>query len=151
MNKLIIGSMAAMLSFGAVACSSSSKSSTTTVASSSAATSGVATTTADAATTTSGAGSTGTSTAAPGGAVGPIGTKQAAVLAKTEAELTQAKATFDVSCLSTLIAQLTDADADLILSAVPPATVLTSPAGEALGAKLGSCVTAPTGDVVSTT
>lgn len=146
MNKLIIGSMAAMLSFGAVACSSSSTSSTTTVA-----TSSVATTTADAATSTSAAGSTGTSTAAPGGAAGPIGTKQAAVLAKTEAELTKASATFDASCLSNLIAQLTDADADLILSAVPPATVLASPAGEALGAKLGSCVTAPTGDVVATT
>ncbi len=146
MNKLIIGSMAAMLSFGAVACSSSSKSSTTTAAASS-----VATTTADAASTTSIAGSTVGSSAASGAPAGPIGTKQAAVLAKTEAELTTAKATFDTSCLSNLIAQLTDADADLILSAVPPATVLASPAGEALGAKLGSCVTAPTGDVVATT
>lgn len=146
MNKLIIGSMAAMLSFGAVACSSSSKSTTTTVAASS-----VATTTAGAASTTTIAGATGGTSAAPGAAAGPIGTKQAAVLAKTEAELTKANATFDASCLSNLIAQLTDADADLILSAVPPATVLTSPAGEALGAKLGSCVTVPTSDVVATT
>ena len=72
------------------------------------------------------------------------------MLAKTEAELTAANATFDASCLSKLIAQLTDADADLILSAVPPATVTASPAGEAIGKQLSSCITAPTSAVPTT-
>ena len=130
MNKLIIASMAGLLSFGAVACSSDSKSTSTTVASSTAE-------------------STGDSTVASSGA-GALGTDQAAVLAKTEAEITKAGGTFDDACMSKLIAQLSDADAALILTAVPPNTVTASPAGEAIGKQLNGCVTAPAGSVPTT-
>ncbi|MCU1400551.1 MAG: hypothetical protein JWN62_3660 [Acidimicrobiales bacterium] len=126
MNKLIIGSMAVALSFGAVACSSDSKTATTTTAAAS-----------------------GDSTAVSAGASGALGTKQAAVLAKTEAEITAAGATYDADCLSGLIGQLSDADADLILAQVPPATVTASPAGEAIGKQLEGCVS--TGDSTAST
>jgi hypothetical protein len=131
MNKIIIGSMAALLSFGAVACGSDKKTSSTSA-------------------TTASAG-TGDSTATSSGSAKPLGTKQAAVLAKTEAQLDAASLTYDKTCVSDLISQLTDADADLIMSAVPPETVTASPAGEAIGQQLLSCVTTPTTDVTATT
>ncbi|MCU1364923.1 MAG: hypothetical protein JWL72_3781 [Ilumatobacteraceae bacterium] len=137
MNKLIIGSMAVALSFGAVACSSDSKTATTT-------------TSAAASDASTGASSDAT-TAASTGASGALGTKQAAVLAKTEASITAAGLTYDADCLSGLIGQLTDADADLILAQVPPATVTASPAGEAIGKQIEGCVASSTSGSTAST
>jgi hypothetical protein len=136
MNKVIIGAIAVALSFGAAACSSSKSSSPT------AATDAVATTS---------AGTTGGSTAGSSGSAAPLNTRQAAVLARTETQMTEQGLSYDETCVSNLIAQLSDADADLILAATPPATVTVSPAGEAIGEQLLSCTSPASSDTVTTT
>lgn len=121
MKRLIIGSLALALSFTAAACSDDSSSSGSTTGTAA----------------TAGDGSAGDGTSASDIV---LGEQQQAVLDKTLAQVADAGLVADEACMRELIAQLSDADAALILSIGPGETVTASPDGEAIGQQIINCV-----------
>lgn len=126
MNKLISSTMVVGLLFAAAACSSDKASSTT------AADTAVSTAAATGDTT---AGSTATS------ATGTLAEK---ALAISVAGAKAAGLTVDENCLAGVIAQLSDADKQLIVNGGVGASVTLSTEGEKLSPAAQACVTVPT-------
>ncbi len=136
MKKLMTGSMTIGLLFAVASCGSDSKSSSTSTAGTTIST--------DAGTADTAA--TGDTTAA-GGAVDTSGLSEVQAKAYTiglEGATTGGVA-LDPACFKAIVAQLSDADAQLIVDAGVGGTAKLSAEGEALGAQVGTtCVATPT-------
>lgn len=130
MKKLITGSMAIGLLFAVASCSSDAKSSSTTTAETAISTDA---STADTAATGD--------TTTPAGDIDTSGLSDAQAQAYTMGITGAATAgvTLDPACFKAIIAQLTDADAQLIVDAGPGASPKLSAEGEALGAQASTC------------
>ncbi len=132
MKKLMTGTFAIGLMLAAASCGSSA-----------------ATTSSASATTTEGTGAAGSGAAATG-ALTPTQTK---VVSDGIASAAKSGVTLDEACFKAVVAQLTEADAQLIVAAGPNGSPKLSPAGEALGVKATACAKnastttgAPSGD-----
>ncbi len=74
------------------------------------------------------------------------GSKQKDVVARTMNDATTAGVTADEACVTKVIAQLSDADMQLILASPAGSQVKLSDAGEAVGKQLASCISTDTTD-----
>ena len=118
MKKLMTGTFAIGLMLAAASCGSSA-----------------ATTSSAGATTTAGTGAAGTVAAATG-SLTPTQTK---VVSDGIASAAESGVTLDQACFKAVVAQLTEADAQLIVAAGPNGSPKLSAAGEALGVKAAAC------------
>ncbi len=117
MKKLMTGTFAIGLMLAAASCGSS------------------AATTSSGGATTAGTGAAGTVAAATG-SLTPTQTK---VVSDGIASAAKSGVTLDEACFKAVVAQLTEADAQLIVAAGPGGNPKLSAAGEALGVKAAAC------------
>ncbi|MCU1391964.1 MAG: hypothetical protein JWM34_392 [Ilumatobacteraceae bacterium] len=143
MKRLMTSSMVIGLLFAAASCGSDKKTTATTTADSTAVTTAVSTAGSTATSdTTAASTATGgsTATAASVDTTG-LSAEQAQALTISIQGAAAAGVTLDASCLKAVIAQLSDADAKLIVDAGPAGNPTLSAAGEALSPKAAACAT----------
>lgn len=144
MHKLITGALAAGLLFAATACGSDATTATTTAGTTPAAVTEPAST--DAAADTTGATTAGTAaadtTAAPVTPIAGLSDAQSQVVTMTLDAAAAVGVEIDETCFIAVAAQLSEADAQLIIAAGSQGSPTLSAEGEALGAEAQKCVTA---------